>query len=772
MSSLYSKLKKDSANWANEEELRKSWLKHIENELGIVFHAERERNDASYNQVIIEFKGKGLFKGNTKSNAFKEAVNDRLDKYIVRRAKSEGLAPEDYIGIATDGEHICFAFHKDGVISHRNLLPFNESSVELVAQACRDAKRRAVTAGNLIEDFGHGSVVGTEMMAALASELERNIKSPSNNKIKMLFEEWRALFGQVADLSAAQAQEIRRLIPVKLALPKADAVAALLFVIHTYNAFVMKLLAAEIVAEYDLTSYPDFCEQLLGYDDDALLKRLNDEVERAAYFEGALIKGFVEEAVFSWYSDASLTRGGRVHICTGIRSLLRQMSLYRMDDLSAARSKDVLKSFYQALVPEPLRKALGEFYTPDWLVEVACDRLEAKGWLEIRALDPTCGSGSFLLEIIRRKRAQANKSKLPAGKTLQNILENVWGFDLNPLAVQASRVNFLIAIADLIAEAKMEIELPVLLADAVYSPAPPPAGGNGFVEYHIGSAVSDLKVILPPELAFDRARLDKTFVIMCAAVDSELKYSVVAKQLEAQGFLSAEELESWASALEHTYNQVLALHQKAWNGIWFRIVRNFFWSAVAGEFDVVVGNPPWVRWSNLPEIYRKRVKPTCEKYAIFSETPFHGGNELDISGMITYTVGDKWLKQGGSLVFVITQTHFQSPSSQGFRSFSINKKANLIPVGVDDLKKLKPFAKVANKTAIMRLQKVPASVKPQYPVEYRVWEKGDGASAAIPESLNKSQVLARVNVKDWVSCCRFDGHPVKLIPPCARTQPG
>ncbi len=21
-----------------------------------------------------------------------------------------------------------------------------------------------------------------------------------------------------------------------------------------------------------------------------------------------------------------------------------------------------------------------------------------------------------------------------------------------------------------------------------------------------------------------------------------------------------------------------------------------------------------------------------------------------------------------------------------------------------------------------------------------------------------------------VSCCRFDGHPVKLIPPCARTQ--
>ena len=118
MSSLFTKLKRDSHNWANEEEVRKSWLKHIENELGIVFQAERERNDASYNQVIIEFKDKGLFKGSPASASFKEAINDRLDKYIVRRAKSEGLAPEDYIGIATDGDHICFAFHKNGTITH------------------------------------------------------------------------------------------------------------------------------------------------------------------------------------------------------------------------------------------------------------------------------------------------------------------------------------------------------------------------------------------------------------------------------------------------------------------------------------------------------------------------------------------------------------------------------------------------------------------------------------------------------------------------------
>ncbi len=199
MSSLYDKLSKDRPQWANEEEVRKSWLKHIENELGITFHAERDRSDASYNQVIIEFKDKGLFKGSIGSAAFKEAIYDRLAKYIKRRAVSEGIPVEDYIGIATDGDHVCFAFYKNGQIVPRNLLPFNAASVELVAQACRDAKRRAVTSENLVEDFGHDAVIGNGMMAVLASELEGHLKAPKNNKIKMLFEEWRTLFGQVAD---------------------------------------------------------------------------------------------------------------------------------------------------------------------------------------------------------------------------------------------------------------------------------------------------------------------------------------------------------------------------------------------------------------------------------------------------------------------------------------------------------------------------------------------------------------------------------------------
>ncbi len=157
-------------------------------------------------------------------------------------------------------------------------------------------------------------------------------------------------------------------------------------------------------------------------------------------------------------------------------------------------------------------------------------------------------------------------------------------------------------------------------------------------------------------------------------------------------------------------------------------------------------NPPWVRWSKLPELYRERIKPTCDHYGIFSKTKFHGGNELDISGMITYTVADKWLKdEDGILAFVITQTHFQSPSSAGFRSFYIGNNQIIQPVGIDDLKALKPFPDAANKTAIFIAKKCKGNTI-KYPIPYAIWEAAKGNKKAIPAHLTKQEALDSVDI--------------------------
>lgn len=55
--------------------LRIAWTTTFDS-VGIEFHAERDKNDLVRNQVIIELKNKGNFKGRTTSPDFKNAVYD------------------------------------------------------------------------------------------------------------------------------------------------------------------------------------------------------------------------------------------------------------------------------------------------------------------------------------------------------------------------------------------------------------------------------------------------------------------------------------------------------------------------------------------------------------------------------------------------------------------------------------------------------------------------------------------------------------------------
>ena len=237
------------------------------------------------------------------------------------------------------------------------------------------------------------------------------------------------------------------------------------------------------------------------------------------------------------------------------------MSLYRLDHLQHTR--DVLRDLYQGLVPGKLRQSFGEYYTPDWLVDFTLERATDDELLNQRVLDPTCGSGAFLLAIIRKKRQLAQKFNWDAQQTLSSLCANVWGFDLNPLAVQTARVNFLIEIADLMAQCPgREIEVPVLMADAIYSPAPSPQGNQSVVEYKIGSQIARLDIRLPSELALNRQLLDEVFERMGQDVEQGLQYSQSKKKMLTHQIVDAKRLDIWETPLRYTYEQVLNLHKR------------------------------------------------------------------------------------------------------------------------------------------------------------------------------------------------------------------
>ncbi len=173
------------------------------------------------------------------------------------------------------------------------------------------------------------------------------------------------------------------------------------------------------------------------------------------------IMNYCEEDYFLW--PLSELEHGVSPILTKLEQALTPYLL--PEQPSVQYSRDLLKQIYHALIPKPLRHALGEFYTPDWLAHLTwqtTSELEPHRNLSLmRVLDPTCGSGTFLLEVIRAKRN--------IGSSLSQLLDTVYGIDINPLAVLTAKTNFLLSVSDLL-QPGTSITLPVHRADILFPP--------------------------------------------------------------------------------------------------------------------------------------------------------------------------------------------------------------------------------------------------------------------------------------------------------------
>lgn len=113
-----------------------------------------------------------------------------------------------------------------------------------------------------------------------------------------------------------------------------------------------------------------------------------------------------------------------------------------------------LGDLYQDL-SEAARKRYALLQTPDFVEEFILDRtlepaIELFGIDEVRMLDPTCGSGHFLLGGFHRllERRQREKPGENERDRVQKALEGVYGVDLNPFAVAIARFRLLVAALD------------------------------------------------------------------------------------------------------------------------------------------------------------------------------------------------------------------------------------------------------------------------------------------------------------------------------------
>ena len=89
-----------------EEEVRFLWLSELKNTLGVEFQAERERNDAYYNGIIIEFKKVDEEDNETPEQTLERAIAQIEEKKYAAELEAAGIRKILKIAVAFQGKEL------------------------------------------------------------------------------------------------------------------------------------------------------------------------------------------------------------------------------------------------------------------------------------------------------------------------------------------------------------------------------------------------------------------------------------------------------------------------------------------------------------------------------------------------------------------------------------------------------------------------------------------------------------------------------------------
>ena len=708
--------------------------------------------DSKYASVIIEYKnpnGGDRITGNVDSHGARSVIR-QISRRFLDFQRVEGIEPEKLFGVGTDGQNFIFVRRRGGKIDVDGPHTVSDQVISRLLRALVSlgARGESFTSTNLSRDFGARSIVAQQGVR----QLYLSLIDSRRPKVDTLFRQWTILFSEVSgrELDASDARLAD--LTANYGLDDSDS-RKLLFALHTYYALLMKFIAGEIVSGLGpLFASP--VRKCFSAPSSTALKRELLHIEEGGIWGQLGIKNFLEGDLFSWYLDAWDERVAGV-----VRSVLRTLDEYDPGTLGMASdsSHDLLKGLYQHLFPRSVRRNLGEYYTPDWLVNLTLDEVGYDGNPDIRVLDPACGSGSFIVGVVERAKRWFLDHRHECGYEesglLKRLTSNIVGFDLNPLAVMASRTNFLLAIRDLVRYSE-GLELPVYLCDSVVTPAEYAdlfVGGYGKGK-RLRTAVADF--VIPSEVTGSPQVLGRysdllDFCVRHEYTPEEFVDRCITDMLPVSDRRLHVEL----------YEQLLALAASDQDGIWARIIKNAFAPLFIGRVDYVVGNPPWINWAELPEEYRRDSEHIWRAYDLLTLAGWKAkvaAGRVDLSILFIVIAMETYLKEAGRLGFVITQSVFKSTGGgEGFRRF-LAKDVKFAPLRVHDFSQLTIFDDATNRAALAIFVR-DSEIK--YPVPYFMWHPVTNVGT-IPSTTRLDQLGLFCQPEEQIAIPSIESNPL------------
>ncbi len=119
--------------------------------------------------------------------------------------------------------------------------------------------------------------------------------------------------------------------------------------------------------------------------------------------------------------------------------------------------RDILGKLYEKYIPREERKKLGQFYTPEEVINYILDAVGYREDADIEGknlLDPACGSGGFLVRAANILIQRLKSRGFYAETILNKVQDNIYGFEINPFACHLTEINLLFQVIDLIKEAQ------------------------------------------------------------------------------------------------------------------------------------------------------------------------------------------------------------------------------------------------------------------------------------------------------------------------------
>lgn len=722
--------------------------------------------DATFQNISFEYKRYGYFDSLT---GIKEALcgrkkqNDHgLYDYII---SDSGVTESDdvdniiqkitnNIGVGFDGKTFIFArFIKSskktklntsktniGDLPEVNIQFYHEvkdfnSGLRKLVLLLKQQTKIALTKKNVLSVINAKSPFVRKSIESIYNELDRNINALSgSDRIRTLYNEWNRVFGVMygEDTEATEFNTVSPAIKEAYGFSESHEIDSkmYLFSMQTFFNIFLKLLIHSFLSE--LISPAFMAKTVLDKAQIDLLFDGNDE-------EGnKIIDNFFEAHFLEWftYSDS----GFEVDLINDTLELINNFDLGTYV-LKPEEVQDILQEVYMELIPPEMRHLMGEYFSPDWIVEHALNMVGYNGNINKTLIDPTCGSGTFLTQALKRIIKQRGGQLTYAD--IQMITHNLVGFDINPISVVSAKANFILTVFsaffdEIDNDFEEPVSIPIYIADSILSPV-------------VYSEESDKTLIIQTSIVefeipkFKKYRNASEFLkYLSLAIHEKPNFNRFWNQITRLDLVE----DSSKSIVKKLFDRLYVLHRGGKNSFWPIILRNSFAPIMIGDkFDFVVGNPPWIAWKSMSKSYREGTLEVWQSYGIFEKNAYDKKTTHDDFGMaVTYVAVDQYLKVGGDMVFLLPASFLKSTKGgEGFRKLSITRNGQNVPFAIE---RVDDFSNVRLFTVPTVAVKFKKGIPMKYPLSnYRVWTQL-GRKSVIDSHDKWVDVLPRLTYED------------------------